>query len=322
MTHAANDGNQQKFPDPIPHTVDAIYRTYEVPQERRTYLGLSTLGNDCDRALWYAFRWAHPPEQFDGRMLRLFQTGHREESRMIDDLRNAGVDVQDRAEDGDQIGVTTCGGHVRGHLDGVAAGFPEAPAARHVCEFKTHNGKSFAALKKNGVRKSKQGHWRQMQGYMHLTGVDRAFYLAHCKDNDELYSERIEYDPVEAAQLMARCERIVTAATPPGRMSDDPDFYLCRWCAARSVCHEGQFAEINCRTCLHSTADTTNGGWHCGRHNEPIADDVIPDGCNWHLLIPDLVPGEQIDASEEHETVTYRMLDGSTWVDGGERGVR
>jgi hypothetical protein len=34
--------------------------------------------------------------------------------------------------------------------------------------------------------------------------------------------------------------------------------------------------------------------------------------CNRHLFIPDLVPGEVIDACDD--VVTYRMADGSTWV--------
>ena len=33
--------------------------------------------------------------------------------------------------------------------------------------------------------------------------------------------------------------------------------------------------------------------------------------CERHLFIPDLVPGEVIDAGEDF--VTYRMSDGTTW---------
>jgi hypothetical protein len=35
-----------------------------------------------------------------------------------------------------------------------------------------------------------------------------------------------------------------------------------------------------------------------------------------HLFLPALVPGEQIDADPEAETVTYRLSDGTTWIDG------
>jgi hypothetical protein len=38
-------------------------------------------------------------------------------------------------------------------------------------------------------------------------------------------------------------------------------------------------------------------------------------GCAAHLYIPDLVPGEQVDAGEDW--VGYRLADGTTWRDGG-----
>ena len=34
--------------------------------------------------------------------------------------------------------------------------------------------------------------------------------------------------------------------------------------------------------------------------------------CTRHLFIPDLVPGEVIDAGDD--VVTYRMADGTTWA--------
>ena len=54
--------------------------------------------NDCDRAIWYAFRWAHPPTAYDGRMLRLFRTGDREEARLIEELRAIGCVVEGEQE--------------------------------------------------------------------------------------------------------------------------------------------------------------------------------------------------------------------------------
>ena len=38
--------------------------------------------------------------------------------------------------------------------------------------------------------------------------------------------------------------------------------------------------------------------------------------CPAHLYLPALVPGEQVDADPEAETVTYRMQSGAIWVDG------
>lgn len=312
-----------QLPEPQSPTLAAIYAAYESRRDEaeRTYLGMSTMGTECDRALWYGFRWAAPAEHLDGRKLRLFETGHREEARMIEDLRMAGIMVVERdPATGGQWALSALGGHFRGHMDGRASGFPEAPVVEHVTEFKTHNEKSFKSLLKDGVEKSKPGHYAQMQLYMHFGGVSRAFYLAHCKNDDALYAERIHYDSVLAAQLVARAERIIGAARPPTRLHEDPASkaaFACGWCQARGICHEGEFGRTNCRTCLHSTP--VNGGWHCARFARMLTVEDQRAGCPAHLFIPDLVPGEQIDANAGTETVTYRLRTGEVWIDGGAR---
>jgi len=308
-----------ELPAPFSPTLDAIYRAYEDKAERshRTYLGMSTMGNECDRALWYAFRWAHEPESLEGRKLRLFETGHREEARMLDDLERAGITVHrvDPAT-GEQWALSALGGHMRGHMDGQGEGFAEAPKARHVLEFKTHNEKSFKALVKDGVQKSKPGHYAQMQLYMHFSGLDRAFYMAVNKNTDELHVERVSYDPQAAIVLVARAERIINTPEPPPKLHEDPTAkmaWVCNYCPAFDQCHASAFAVRNCRTCIHSTP--VDGGWSCEKHGA-IDTETQRVGCSQHLFIPGLVPGEQVDADVERGTVTYRMPDGNQWVDG------
>ena len=64
---------------------------------------------------------------FDGRMLRLFQTGDREEDRIVANLRAVGVTVWDTDPDtGKQIRFTACAGHFALSLDGVGEGFKKA----------------------------------------------------------------------------------------------------------------------------------------------------------------------------------------------------
>lgn len=308
-----------ELPPPEQPTVNAILRSYEAKarDEQRGYLGMSTMGNECDRALWYSFRWAHEPEKLDGRKLRLFETGHREEARMLDDLEAAGITVHrvDPAT-GEQWALAACGGHLRGHMDGHGEGFEEAPKTRHVLEFKTHNEKSFKALVKDGVRKSKPGHFAQMQLYMHFSGLTRAFYLAHNKNTDELHSERVEYDALYAFQQVARAERIIASAEPPPKLHDDPTAkmaFACGWCPSYDICHGGAFARRTCRTCLHATP--VDGGWNCERFHE-IDTAMQRKGCSLHLYIPALVPGEQVDADPEQGTVSYRLKDETAFVDG------
>jgi len=303
-------------------TIEAIDRA--VAAKAKAYLpatiGGSTIGHSCERYLWYRFRWAAVPETHNGRMLRLFETGHLEEARMVGWLRIAGVVVHDIDPDtGRQWKVLSCNGHFKGYTDGVVEGLKEAPNTPHLLECKTHNLKSFEQLQKHGVAVSKPEHVDQMQSYMHLMGLTRAFYLAKCKDNDALYGERIEYDAAHALALMAKAERIIAAHHAPARVSDRPDYYLCKAfrCPFYGLCHEvAKVAAYNCRTCLHASP-VEGGQWHCARHERLLSYDDQQHGCPHHLFLPALVDGEQIDVDEAAETVTYQMRDGSIWIDGG-----
>lgn len=305
-----------KIPAPIPHTVNAIYAQYEAKARvgHSDGIPISQLAEECDRRLWYAFRWAFAPESFEGRMLRLFETGNREEERMLDDLRAIGCEVT-----GDQEKVRACDEHLRGKLDGRVVGLPEAPATEHIVECKTHSAKNFRPVVKKGVKEGKFAHWVQMQIYMHLTGLTRALYMAHCKDTDELYTERVEYDAVYCMRAIARAERIIAAHDAPTKLHDDPTkkaAFACTFCPAKAVCHDEALTPRNCRTCLHSSPNIS-GGWNCERHAFELNRNEQKLGCDDHLYLPSLVPGAQVDASEAQNTVTYELADGSEWIDGG-----
>lgn len=288
------------FTDPI---VAAIYEQYEKRGEAeklRTYLGASVIGKECRRALWYAFRWA-TKEKFDGRMLRLFQTGHLAEPRFVADLRSIGAKVYDvDPANGKQFGFVDHGGHARGHMDGCAQGIPGGGQKWHVLEFKTHSAKSFATLKKDGVKKAKPEHYAQMQWYMGKSGMDRALYLAVNKDTDELYSERIEFDRVFFEQIQAKFDTIIFASSPPPKISDDPKFYICNWCAHKGVCHGNQVPAVSCRTCVHATPERDGDGrWSCAKHGPEIPVHAQRTGCGDHLPLPFLLTyADAIDAGE------------------------
>lgn len=305
------------LPRPQSSTVSAIYRAYEeanTPRDGKT-IPVSQLAEECSRKLWFDFRWVTPHEHIPGRTLRIFETGNIEEDRWVEDLRRIGCEVVDRAEDGRQIRVELCGGHVGGYLDGEILGLPEAPTKWHVGEMKSHNKASFARLLKHGVAVSHPLHYGQMQTYMHARGRDRGIYLSVCKDTDELYAERVHYDAEYCLRLLAKADRIIAAHEPPARLSDKPDFYACNWCKHRPVCHENAWPRSNCRTCLYSSPEP-GGTWSCARWSKPLSLAEQAEGCPAALYLPSLVPGEQIDSDEDAETVTYTLHSGKTWVDG------
>mgnify|MGYP002635293967 CR=1 FL=1 len=299
---------EQKSP-----TIDAIYAAYEANRGDgfRAHLGASIIGKACARALWYDFRWATSAKH-EGRILRLFETGQREEDRLVRNLRDTGATVLEvDPETGRQFSVQAHGGHFGGSLDGVAIGILEAPKSWHVVEFKTHGVKSFRDLCAKGVEASKPQHAAQMQIYMYLTEITRAIYIAVCKDTDALYVERIHADRDAGQRLLNKAKRVITAPRPPSRISEDPAWFECRFCDHHDLCHGGRLAAYTCRSCLHSTP--VDGGWHCARHDRMLSPAGQRFGCLQHLYIPELVPGEVIDAGDNF--VTYHMADGSTWVD-------
>jgi len=271
-------------------------------------LRCSSIGKDCDRELWMAFRWAREPERFEGRILRLFETGNIEEDRIVADLERIGCTVLalDPAT-GEQFEVAFLSGHLTGHTDGEVIGVLEAPKTWHLLEAKSHNEKSFADLVRKKVQTSKPVHYAQMQIYMHGRSLTRALYVAVNKNTDEIYTERVEYDIEFCLRLLARAERIINAKNPPS---------ICAWCPPWCKAKEAAWAPRNCRTCLSSTPMLDGDArWWCAKWKGEIPLDFQKVGCWEHRFIPSLVPGEQVDA--DGRRITYRMADGSQWVDGG-----
>ena len=177
------------LPDISSPTREAIFAGYERDANEgfRTHLGASLIGKACERALWYDFRWT-TKAKFPGRVLRLFETGNREEERLVRNLRRTGATVVEvDPQSGRQFRVAAHGGHFGGSLDAVAINLIEAPKTWHVVEFKTHAQKSFTDLAAKKVRESKPQHYAQMQVYMLLTEISRAIYLAVNKNTDDLY---------------------------------------------------------------------------------------------------------------------------------------
>lgn len=299
-------------------TSSAIVRWYESKeQEHRPHMGASLIGHQCQRYIWLTWRWALKPE-FSGRILRLFGTGQREEARLIEELRGMGATVWDQdQETGDQFRVSACNGHFGGSLDGIGRGLPEAPKTPCVLEFKTHNDKSFTELMAKKVRGAKPQHYDQMTVYMGLMEIDRAMYLGVNKNNDDVYSEWIHFDEDHFKVLMDRAQSLISQTSSPEPLSRDPSYYICKMCSFHKHCHRGLAAEVNCRTCCHSSP-IENAGWSCGHHKKQIDDKTQRVGCEDHLLIPSLVPyAEVIDGGPSWVGYKHRES-GAEFVNGRE----
>lgn len=304
-------------------TLEASDAALEAAQERRrrNYLGMSAIGNPCKRALWYGFRWAQIIN-FDATTLKRFADGHASEAVAIARLKAVpGIELHDTDEAGEQFGFKDLGGHFSGHMDGVALGLIQAPKTWHVVEIKaSEKWQDLDKAKKKVGEKNALAEWNatyyaQAVLYMEYAGIERHHLVCTSPGARRWTAVRTNADPVFAAVLKAKATRIIFSDHAPNRIGGPNDFG-CKWCDWFGLCHEGRQSERNCRTCLHS--EPLRGGdaaWRCANFGHELSRTDQEAGCPSHRFLPDLVPGEQIDAAPHG--VTYRMADGSTWLDAG-----
>lgn len=294
----------------IANLVDAFHESKT--EQPRPHMGCSLLGHPCDRYLWLNFRWA-AQEKFPGRMLRLFRRGHMEEATVVKDLKSIGCVVTDY---GDEQSRVDFGAHVSGSLDGIIqSGLPMSKKP-HLLEIKTHNQKSFDALKKDGVAKTKPMHFVQMHIYMYGKGLERAIYYAVNKNTDEIYTERVRLDKAIAVQYIERGKRIALSDRMPEPLpGGSPTWFQCKFCPAYSMCWQKKPTQnVNCRTCAHSTAkpDST---WTCEKWQSIIPVEAQRQGCDRHTLHPDMVPWDLIEAESTEDAAAY-LIDGCVVLNG------
>lgn len=248
---------------------DRIYAHYEADQKDkspREYLGASSLGEACERRLWYQFRWAYR-EHHPGRILRLFRRGYAEENVLVKELEAIGFKVTGR-----QNKYTMLGGHVQGHIDGIVDD-------DFILEIKTFNAKRFKALVTQGLKESNPKHYAQCQIYMAASGIPRCLYIAVNKDDDDIHTLVLDYDATDEASLALKAERIVYSAYPPPKISEREEWYQCRMCPAFQVCHKGEEMQKNCRTCRHSEP-LLDGSWWCRMHEKNLTLEEQRRGCD------------------------------------------
>jgi hypothetical protein len=278
-----------------PKTVHAIFDWYREQRknDHRPHLGGSQIGHPCKRALWYQFRHCDRAE-FDGRMLRLFETGDREETRIVANLRAVGVTVWDRdPETGKQIRFTAHDGHFALSLDGVAEGLKES-SQPHTLEFKTMNDKNFRAMEAKGCEATKPIYYAQCQIGMHLAGLDRCAFIAVNKNTDAIYMERIKLDLAYALKLVAKAGEVIWTDKPPEKLSNDPSYFECKFCDYHAVCHYGKLPEVNCRTCAHATPEKGgDGDWSCAKGRD------FGEVCEQHIFNPYAMPWPVHDATPD-----------------------
>jgi len=254
-------------------TLAAVDTEMEMRQDNkpRPYLGGSAIGDDCDRKLWYGFRW-YKVITFRADTLRRFDDGHRTEDLMAERLRLVpGVHLETvDPVTGKQFGFQEIDGHFRGHADGLILGIKEAPNTKHIWEHKSVSDSVYKKLQKaikdhgekNAIEKWNGTYYGQIQVYMKLFDCTRAYHTVTTSGGRDHLSVRTEYNAKFAQHLMDKAAGIIGSDSPPQRLSNDRTFFKCKWCDYTDICHGTEAPEVTCRSCIYSYA-SERGTWAC-----------------------------------------------------------
>lgn len=257
----------------------------EYTDDHRTHLGASVIGHDCNRYIFYAFRWVRF-EIFNGRMLRLFNTGKLEELRAVEYLRGIGFSVFEiDPATNKQYRIWGAKGHYGGSTDAVSqVPYPELSGLTLLCEFKTHNRGSYAKLIKEKLIVSKPRHYAQMCSYGRYFKLRYGLYYAKNKDDDDIHIEIVPLDWSLGDDLSSKAEGIIFANSLPEKISLSPAYFDCKYCPFKGPCHYKEIADKNCRSCQYSVP-IDNAKWFCKQFQLEIPEDFIPKGCERHTSI-------------------------------------
>ncbi|WKB50882.1 PD-(D/E)XK nuclease family protein [Eleftheria terrae] len=212
-------------------------------QTVRSYLGASRVGVACERALQFEYAQApvDPGRSFTGRLLRIFERGHRMEECMAAWLRAAGFDLRTCKADGEQFGFSVADGRLQGHVDGVLLSGPDGFACPALWEMKCLGAKGWKELQKHGLAAAKPVYAAQValyQAYLQLH-EHPALFTALNADSMEIYAELVPFDAALAQRMSDRAARVIQA-TEAGELLPrafvDPTHFECRFCAWQDRC--------------------------------------------------------------------------------------
>jgi hypothetical protein len=182
-----------------------------------------------------------------------------------------------------QYRVSGANGHFGGSLDAIIILPPEYNIPEAVLgEFKTNGtGKGFDALVNSGMAAAKEQHYSQTCTY----GADENYnfnfvlYMNINKNDDSMHVELVELDHNHGKSMIEKAERIIASDEAPIRLSDNPTYFECTYCAAKEICHKNAVPEKNCRSCQFAKP-VENAEWFCQNFNSVIPKDFLKTGCD------------------------------------------
>ena len=219
-------------------------------QPKRSYIGGSRLGDECERKLAYEYHHTAKDDGkgFKGRTYRIFDMGHDSETRVIEYLRLAGFSILTERKDGGQFGFwiaphpETGESRISGHCDGILTAGPDVMQYPAIFENKALGAKSWKDTLSKGVKRSKPIYYAQVQIYMAYLGLQEnpALFMALNRDTGEIYAELVPFDQAAAQAASDRGARVVSTLKPEEapRVAREATDFRCKFCDYADRCWE------------------------------------------------------------------------------------
>ncbi len=204
---------------------------HEAQYQPRVRLGLSEIGHQCQRYLWYRHHgFLLPPPA--GRVLRLFRMGNIIEEQAVIDLKTAGYHVHSQQR---EVSITDGGTTLTGHIDGIIEGLIESKQP-HLLEVKSSSEKRFNELKKVGYERWDEKYRVQVHVYMVLLKLKRCLVWVENKNTSEAYTERIDANTDFAVMALERAFSAISSPEQPVRKCPNASWYEAKWCGYCKEC--------------------------------------------------------------------------------------
>ena len=279
---------------------NAVIQNEESKKEFYRWLGASLIGSECTRHIALTFCCAYN-NNFSARILRVFENGHQAEQRIGADIKLTGAKIIDEQL---EIDAPNCNGHAGSTLDGV---IEFANGEQMILEYKTAKSVSFKKYVKDPIKISNPRYYAQVQVNMALRKLKKAMWICENKDTNELHIEYIDYNEEDALYYLNLMKKFIVDGFTGDKISDNPDYFQCRWCAANSICHGKAVPRMHCLTCCHATP-IAGGKFKCMRYNAEMPDEQLPKGCDEHVFHPDFINLPMVDNGPYW--ISYRLPTG------------
>lgn len=205
-----------------------------IKRDTRSYIGASSIGNPCLRAIWYGYK-GYESAGFPTSTQITFDIGKSLEELLLNYIELSGIKVERANESNDFLKcVHPKIKEFQGHIDGLIHVENDSPI---ILEIKTAKASSFNVFKKDGLETWSKIYYSQIQSYMGMTGYHRAIILVINKDSSELHMEWVYFDEDYYSLLSEKAQYIKTQSEPPARINNNSCFYMCARCVFKNVCH-------------------------------------------------------------------------------------